>query len=304
MIVYRELSTLTRDLGFSARTLYAVSNQIGKHYRAAEIPARDGGVRRLSVPDPLLKGIQRAIYEKLLFHEEISPYASAYRPGGSTRKNARPHVGAETVLKLDIRHFFDSVIYPLVKEKAFPASRYSESNRILLTILCTCRNALPQGAPTSPAISNLILRDFDNTLGGWCRARGIAYTRYCDDMTFSGRFIPEEVISHVREELEKLGLYLNERKTVCCGRGRRKTVTGIVVNEKLSAPRAYKRRLRSELYYCRKFGVASHLARQGEQLTEARYLDRLLGRVEYVLSVEPDNPEMLAYRTWLRKERG
>ena len=208
------------------------------------------------------------------------------------------------MLKLDVRHFFDSVIYPLVKEKAFPAERYSEANRILLTILCTFRDALPQGAPTSPAISNLILRDFDDVVGGWCRARGIAYTRYCDDMTFSGGALePGELLPLVREELGKLGLYLNDGKTRLLGPGRRHTVTGVVVNEKLSAPREYRRRLRQELYCCRRFGPASHLARLGSEESEERYLARLLGQVEYVLSIEPDDREMREYRTWLRQER-
>ena len=112
MIVYKELSSLVSDLGFSARTLYSVSNSISDHYRTTFLPKDDGGVRELSVPDPLLKSIQKQISEVLLPLEPISPYATGYRPGGSTRKNALPHVGKPLVLKLDIRHFFDNIIYP------------------------------------------------------------------------------------------------------------------------------------------------------------------------------------------------
>ena len=164
MIVYRELSSLVHDLGFPAKTLYGLSNQIAKHYHQASLPKASGGIRSLHVPDKALKAVQRRINEVLLAPEPISPYATAYRAGCSTRINAMLHVNKPMLVKLDILHFFDSIIYPLVKEKVFPADRYSEANRILLTILCTYHEAVPQGAPTSPAISNIIMRDFDDTI--------------------------------------------------------------------------------------------------------------------------------------------
>ncbi len=167
MIVYRELSSLVHDLGFPAKTLYGVSNQITKHYHRVSIPKASGGTRSLHVPDPVLKAIQRRIHEVLLAPEPISPYATAYRIGCGTRINAMLHVNKPMLVKLDILHFFDSIIYPLVKEKAFPADRFSEANRILLTILCTYDVAVPQGAPTSAAVSNIIMRVFDNTIGVW-----------------------------------------------------------------------------------------------------------------------------------------
>lgn len=91
MIVYRELSSLVRDLGIPAGTLYAVSNTLDRHYiRRAAPQVPPGGVRELSVPDPLLKHIQRQILRVLLVHMPVSPYATAYRYGGSTLCNARP----------------------------------------------------------------------------------------------------------------------------------------------------------------------------------------------------------------------
>ena len=160
MIVYGELSSLEKDLGFSAKALYSVNYHRWEHYRKTKIPKGNGKLRELCVPDEFLKAIQRSIADNLLAYEEISPFATAYRPGGSTLVNARPHVGQPVVLKLDIRHFFDHIIYPLVKEKAFPAECYSETNRILLSMLCIYKYALPQGAPTSPVISNTVMKDF------------------------------------------------------------------------------------------------------------------------------------------------
>lgn len=304
MIVYRELSSLVADLGFSAKTLYGVSNRIWAHYHRIRIPKRDGGFRELCVPDRLLKAIQRQIHEKLLCLEAVSPYAAAYRPCGSTRVNAAPHTGKRVVLKLDIDRFFDHARDSLVKEYAFPAWRYSERNRVLLTLLCTNRGVLPQGAPTSPAISNLILCAFDMTVGAWCAQRGIAYTRYCDDMTFSGDFAPGEVIAAVRGELGRLGFRLNDSKTAIIRAGRRQLVTGLVVNERVHVPRSYVRELRQELYYCRRFGLRSHIEQRGLAIPPETYAAQLLGRIGYVLSVEPGQRALAEGRQWLLGEIG
>ena len=230
MIVYMELSSLVHDLGFSSKVLYGVSNQVGKHYHQVSIPKANGSTRSLHVPDAQLKAIQRKINDVLLAPEPISPCATAYRPGCSTKINAMLHVGQPVLLKLDILHFFDSITYPMVKEKVFPADRFSEANRILLTILCTHQEAVPQGAPTSPAISNIIMRDFDSKIGAWCERHSIGYTRYCDDMTFSGYFDPEQLIDLVKSELRKMGFFLNGKKTTLVRDGRQKIVTGLVVN--------------------------------------------------------------------------
>ena len=202
--------------------------------------------------------------------------------------------------KLDIFHFFDSIRYSTVKDKVFPEEIYAEPLRILLTMLCYHKDSLPQGAPSSPTITNIILYEFDELIGQWCRDRSIAYTRYCDDMTFSGDFDPAEVIRFVRLELKKLGFLLNEQKTRIQHPGQQQTVTDIVVNEKLSIPADYRRKLRQELYYCRKFGIQAHLQKIGLAIPEEIYRMQLLGKVNYVLQVHPDDRDMLEARKWLK----
>ena len=303
MIVYKEFSSLVNDLGVSGKALYSISNHINRHYSSTKIPKGNGEFRQLYVPDEFLKAIQRKINDKLLSLEEISPYATAYRPGGSTKVNASPHVGKPVLLKLDIRHFFDHLIYPIVKEKAFPKERYSEQNRVLLALLCVYRDALPQGAPTSPTISNIIMKAFDDAVGLWCSNKGIAYTRYCDDMTFSGDFDPHSVIPLVKSELKKLGLFLNDKKTVVVREGQKHSVTGIVVNEKMSVSADYKKKIRQEMYYCMKFGVESHLKLNNIKESDATYISKLLGRVNYVLSIEPYNTQMQEYKSWLKYKK-
>lgn len=299
MIVYREISSLCQDLGYSARTLYSVSNTVEKHYHAVELMKSNGEVRLLRVPDKLLKSIQKRIADVLLLQETISCYAMAYRIGGSTSRNASVHVGKKKILKMDIRKFFDHITYPMVKERVFKADKYSESIRILLSVLCVYIHRLPQGAPTSPAISNIIMREFDEIVGNWCNEKGIAYSRYCDDMTFSGDFEEKEIITFVDRELRKNGFFLNHKKTVCLHEGQRKEVTGIVVNEKISVPAYYKKKIRQEMYYLNKYGVESHVAKVVNDQNIDKYISGLLGRVNYVISVESHNEEMIGYRNIL-----
>ncbi|MBQ7364315.1 MAG: RNA-directed DNA polymerase [Clostridia bacterium] len=293
MIVYRELSTLERDLGFSAKTLYAVSNSIDRHYHKVTLPKKSGGTRTLSVPDEILKKIQRAIAEKLLAYHPVSQYAKAYKPAASVKRNAMPHVGKKKLLKLYILHFFDSVLYNTVKDRVFPETVFSEKLRILLSMLCYYRDVLPQGAPTSPVITNIILYDFDETIGDFCLSRGIAYTRYCDDMTFSGDFDEKEIIKTVQQELNARGFLLNRKKTAVVPSSKRQVVTGIVVNEKLSLSRSARRSLRQALYYCKTYGVSEHLAHCGIHDTPKHYLESLLGKIAYALSIDPDDSELL-----------
>ena len=293
MIVYRELSSLEKDLGVSKSSLYKLSNRINHNYHKTEIPKKNGGTRILCVPSEELKTVQRKIADVILYNEPVSAHATAYRYGASTVFNASPHVNKDTVLNLDILHFFDSILFSEVKDKVFPAEKYSEQIRTLLSILCYYKDSLPQGAPSSPAITNIIMRDFDDTVGKWCKNKNIAYTRYCDDMTFSGNFDVKEVVSFIKTQLRKNGFLLNTAKTRVCRNNKRQSVTGIVVNEKLSIPAEYKRKLRQEIYYCKKFGINSHMARMDFDGNEISYINRILGRINYVLSVTPDDKQML-----------
>lgn len=146
------------------------------------------------------------------------------------------------------------------------------------------------------------MRDFDFAVGQWCDSHAISYTRYCDDMTFSGEFDPASVIAMVRNELQKTGLFLNESKTTVVHKGQKQQVTGIVVNEAAHIPNDYKRKIRQEMYFCKKYGVSAHLDHLGTKISPEAYTASMLGRVNYVLSVEPSNSEMLHYRDVLRRK--
>lgn len=298
MIVYKELASIEQDLGFPAKTLYGLSNNLEKHYRNVFIPKSDGSKRKLSVPDLILKRVQRSIADNILVQYPISRYAKAYKAGSSIQWNAQPHIGKKKLLKLDIEGFFDHILYSQVKDIVFCREKFEESIRILLTMLCYYKESLPQGAPTSPAITNIIMYDFDETVGDFCNRRHIAYTRYCDDMTFSGDFDEREVISFVKGELCKLGLFLKNRKTSVISATKRQTVTGIVVNEKLNITKDYKKHIRQEIYYIKKFGLDEHLNRCGIS-DKQQYVLSLRGRVAFVLQTVPNDREFVQYKEFL-----
>ena len=299
MVVYRELSSIEKDLGYPAKTLYGLSNNLEMHYHSVYIPKSDGDRRKLSVPDLILKNVQRAIADNILAYYPISKYATAYKFGASVQRNAVPHVNKKKILKLDIEKFFDSILYSRVKNTVFREEKFSEPIRILLTMLCYFKESLPQGAPTSPAITNIIMYDFDEKVGAYCTEKGIAYTRYCDDMTFSGDFDEKEVIVLVKKELRGLGLFLKASKTKVITSEKRQAVTGIVVNEKINLTKEYKKKLRQEMYYIEKFGLESHLKNRG--ITDSfGYLLSLRGRISFVLQTCPQDPEFMRYKKLLQ----
>jgi hypothetical protein len=301
MIVYKELSSIEKDLGFPIKTLYGLSNNLEKHYHNVFIPKSDGTKRKLSVPDLILKNVQRSIVDNILAYYPISKYATAYKVGSSVQKNARPHVNKKKILKLDIEGFFDNIIYSRVKDVVFYEDKFSEPIRILLTMLCYYRESLPQGAPTSPAITNIIMYDFDEKIGEYCAEKGVSYTRYCDDMTFSGEFDEKEIITLVREELRKLGLFLKNRKTALINNSKRQTVTGIVVNKKINLTKEYKKKIRQEVYYIEKFGLENHAKNQG--ITDVNgYLISLQGRIAFVIQTCPEDYEFKRYRDILKNK--
>ena len=299
MKTYAVLDSLEQDLGFSAKTLYGLSNNLDKHYRNTFIPKHDGSKRKLSVPDTILKKVQRSISDNILSHYTISHYATAYTSGSSVQKNASLHVGKQKILKLDIDGFFDHITYSRVKDCVFCKENYSEPIRILLTMLCYYKESLPQGAPTSPAITNIIMYDFDEKIGKYCGENNISYTRYCDDMTFSGDFDEKAVIFVVKDELRKLGLFLKNRKTAVIPNTKRQTVTGIVVNEKIGLTKEYKNKIRQEIYYVKKHGIDGHLNKIGCQ-DKQHYLNSLKGRIAFVLQTIPNDEEFLGYKAFLK----
>ena len=305
-IIFDQLH-LSLLVGYDYSYLVAVSNSASYFYKHYEIPKRRGGTRPIDEPLPSLKEIQRWVLGNILVPASsfmVSPVAKAFMPGKSLRENARFHRGRKKVVALDISDFFPSIGFGAVYG-AFEEMGYDKAVAVMLAKLCTFRKCLPQGAPTSPMLSNMVFKRLDDHIFHYCRKRGIQYTRYADDLTFSGDDInTNHLVSYVKMLLATRQFVLNEEKTKVMSQGRRQNVTGVVVNEKLQVPRVYRDKIRQEVYYCIKFGVIGHMRKIVKPNwinTPGQYLRYLLGKVNYVLQVNPKDQTFLGYRACLRE---
>ena len=283
------------------KSLYSLSNNIEKNYKIYKIKKNNGGYRTIYEPNSLLMKIQKSILNNILNNKSISLYAKAYHKGISLRDNASAHVNKDLILKLDIKNFFESISFVDIYNSCFSIEYFPKSVGMLLTYLCTYNDHLTQGSPTSSYISNLVMKDFDEELGYYCEMNNISYTRYSDDMTFSGDFNPSEVIVKVRKMLYKLGLELNDSKMHVIHKSSCQSVTGIVVNEKVQVGSRYRNKIRQEIYYIRKYGLESHLDRCGIKDDNLKYLNRLYGRILYVLQINCDDKEFIEYKDFVLK---
>ena len=282
------------------KILYSVSNNINDNYKIYKIKKRNGKYRTIYEPKPLLKHIQRNILNNVLNNESISKYAKAYHKGLSLKDNAIPHINKDIILKLDINNFFDNISFIDIYNSCFPIEYFPKSVGMLLTYLCTYNEYLTQGSPTSAYISNLVMKEFDEVLGKWCIEKNISYTRYSDDMTFSGNFIPKEVIMKVRKMLNTLGLELNNDKIHIIHKSNSQNVTGLVVNEKVQTNIKYRKEIRKEIYYINKFGLDSHLKKCNINIDKYKYLNILYGRINYVLQINKSDKEFIKYRIFIK----
>jgi len=239
----KKLSVETRCLG----RLCADWNRMESRYTSTEVPKKSGGKRTITAPDFLLKTVQRAIYGQVLAKQKLHAACHGFRKKKSTATNAAPHRKQEIVINLDLKDFFPSIsggrVYGLFLKLGF-----NENQSRLLTRLTTYENALPQGAPTSPAIANLVARRLDSRLAGLAKKANLRYTRYADDLTFSGDASAVSLLPSIRKIISEEGFQVARQKTHISRRGARQDVTGLTVNEVVSVPRYFRRRLRAVLH--------------------------------------------------------
>ena len=282
------------------KTIYSISNNIEKNYKIYKIKKRNGKYRNICEPSSNLKQIQKRILTNILNNKSISKYAKAYHKGVGLKDNAIPHINKEMILKLDIKDFFENISFVDIYNSCFSIEYFPKSVGMILTYLCTYDNHLTQGSPTSAYISNLVMKEFDEELGNWCNLKNISYTRYSDDMTFSGEFNPSELIVKVRKMLYKLGLELNNNKIHIVHKSSSQKVTGIVVNEKLQVNIKYRNKIRQEIYYIKKFGLSSHMKKSDINIESKKYLNKRYGRILYVLQINEYDKEFIKYKQFIK----
>lgn len=284
------------------KKLYSISNRIEDNYKVFKIRKRNGKYRTIYEPNYNLKYIQKQILNNILNNYKISKYAKAYHKGISLKDNAINHINKEVILKLDLENFFDNISFIDVYNYCFPIEYFPKQIGMLLTYLVTYEDHLTQGSPTSAYISNLVMRDFDEELGEFCNKLNVSYTRYSDDMTFSGNFNPTDIIKKVNQLLKNTNLNLNKDKIHIIRKNNKQLVTGIVVNKKLSVDINYRKKIRQEIYYIKKYGLNSHLKHINYMQSKETYLNNLYGRILYVLQIDNSNKEFIEYKKYIKEK--
>jgi hypothetical protein len=292
---------------------YAREVSTTTHYRRFTIPKRSGGERVISAPMRRLKRVQRWILDHVLEPIALPEPAHGFRTGRSIVSNATPHAGAAIVVNVDLRDFFPTVTYRRVKG-LFGKLGYSEEVATVLGLLCTepeiaettldgvtyyvarGERRLPQGAPTSPAITNALCRRLDRRVAGWAARRDFQYTRYADDLTLSTKDGAAPVgacLGFLRRVTAAEGFHVHPDKVRVVRRGRRQEVTGIVVNERPAVPRVELRKFRALLHRIEKDGPAG--ATWGTA-SGPDVLAAALGFASFVAMVDPAKGEPLRAR--------
>lgn len=284
-------------LGIDNEYLHRMSNAPEFFYRTFYIQKRNGKKRRIDEPLPDLKKVQSWILKEILYKVPCSRFAKAYVPNISIKDNSRFHRNQKIVLAVDLKNFFPSIKSGYILS-VFLSMGYNLPTAVILTRLCCLRESLPQGTPTSAYLSNLVMLQFDNNISNHCVSHNIRYTRYADDLTFSGDFDIAALLYLVDKELKYLNLRRNPQKLKVMRSGDRQKTTGIVVNEKQQLPREYRMKIRQEVHYIQQFGLDDHLAHIGA--TQSNYLDHLIGKIEYALFINPKDEKMKSYREIIR----
>lgn len=304
--VWRTEEDVARALGLSvSRLRWFASHRLDdrvSHYVTFAVPKRSGGERLISAPKRELKQVLRTLDQQLGQRLPVSDVAHGFRKGRSTRTAAEPHVGRNVVVRLDVKDCFPSLTFGRVRG-LFVAKGYSYPVAATLAALVTEAIRQPveidgslryvpvgqrhcvQGAPTSPALCNALLRKLDNRLEGLADHLGFVYTRYADDLSFSGDE-PErvgELITLARLIAREEGFPLNDAKTLVMHRGRSQRVVGVTVNDTLGLSRRERRLIRAAIH--------REAAAGDEALSQ-----RIDGQLAYLQMLNPEQADQLRAR--------
>lgn len=315
--VLRTPEALAAALGIELKTLrwltYHRRAATLVHYHRYDIPKKTGGRRGISAPKPKLAAAQEWVLRNVLEGLPVEDCAHGFVRGRSIVTNATPHVNRAVVINLDLQDFFPSVTFRRVRG-FFASLGYSGQIATLLALLCTepprsaatldgriyyvalAERRLPQGACTSPAITNGIARKLDRRLKGIAGKYGYAYTRYADDLTFSSDSAHNvsAVLWSTRKVVGGEGFRVNEKKTRIMRRGRRQEVTGLTVNDGLAISRPLRRQLRAILHNASQRGLAAE-----NREDHSNFAAHLRGRVAHVQMVLAARGDTVKSDAWV-----
>lgn len=272
-------------------------------YKEFDIPKRSGGTRRITAPTGKLKDIQRCISAIVAPYYRTPECVHGFAEGRSVATNARNHIGRNYVLNIDLKDFFPTITYTRVM-KSLQELGFNEEVSDIISRLCTIpmwderkemwRNALPQGSPSSPLLSNIVCSSLDQRLSALAQRYGVTYSRYADDMTFSSDHSVYAKDSKFLKELESIvessGFKINEKKTRLQKKGSRQEVTGLIVGEKVNTYRQFTKNLRAAVFHAETNGCTPH------------EFNIIMGRVSYMAMVKgTDAPVVKRFRAIMSK---
>lgn len=231
-----------------------LSGKINLKYRWHKLKKQDGGKRIVYSPNPELKRIQRVLTKRLFASFKVHPCAKGFRQGESIVTHARLHQSSRVVIRIDLTDFFSSTKSDRLRQYLAHLGWHRTVIKRVVE-LTTKRHGesrspgLPQGAPTSPILSNILNYEMDQRLAGLAKKSNAIYSRYADDLTFSfdrddRRFL-RGVVRRVKRIVSSYGYRINWKKLRVMRRHHPQIVTGLVVNEKVQLPRKLRRKLRS-----------------------------------------------------------
>lgn len=286
-------------------------------YVEFNIPKKTGGTRSIYAPVRPLKEVQRALCAMLQALFQPSEAAMGFVAGRSVASNARRHLHQGCILNLDLEDFFPSITKTMVRralERELTDRISSSEVRNMICNLCTAPNqsgieVLPQGAPTSPVLSNIVLKGLDRRLAAFAGAHGYNYTRYADDITFSHdrpiRRFSSFFMERVRSIIGEHGLKLNDRKTEVSVKGERLEVTGLTVGEKVNVSRNYIKQLRTLLHLWEHYGYEQAQRIYSRDFCQGAEKDLkmvIYGKINYLSMIKgKDDQTYIGYRNRFRR---
>lgn len=248
--VIESLDDFSAITHLSKGLIYNLSKNNIYYYKTYTKDKKGGGKREISQPSRKLKAVQAWILRNILDKLEVSPACKGFRKKASILDNAKPHIGANSILCIDLDNFFPSIksnkVYTI-----FKTIGYNSIISTIFTNLCIFKGALPQGSPCSPQLSNLIGLSLDQRIEGFVGKRSITYTRYADDLTFSS-YSSEVLLSafrFIKKIIQDEQFIINNNKTRIAGPARARKVTGLIVTENsVGIGRKKLRELRLKIY--------------------------------------------------------
>ena len=270
-----EVHQLATALDIESAVLAKTASEATDCYHRFPLSKGNGRKRWIEAPSPELKFIQKRLLEKVLYQRPPHPAAHGFVPNRSIVTNARPHIGRKWVANFDIKDFFPSTKAGTVLTILEQYSGHSPTEHTAMLHL-VCRNGcLPQGAPTSPHLANLAMWNADVALWRYSNQHNITYTRYADDLTFSGDVLPDSLFDFLKQVLADNQYRLAPGKSKWLGQHKRQMVTGLVVNEKLNLPRPIRKRLRAIVHDIKTNGIEQALERS------TMNLNQIVGRIAF-----------------------